>query len=100
MHDLQNNEAEKSDGVRLAPPGLESLFGVKPQQYGMHVDAIEKEIKLVLIFPNFPPTVLHFAISFRLYTQFIYSSSCQSLSKYLNLTFGNGRKVMESFKCT
>ncbi|CAA7044698.1 unnamed protein product [Microthlaspi erraticum] len=47
MHDLQNNEAEKPDGVRLVPPGLESLFGVKSQQYGMHVDAIQKEIKLL-----------------------------------------------------
>ncbi|VVA93411.1 unnamed protein product [Arabis nemorensis] len=47
MHDLQNNEAKKPDGVRLVPPGLESLLGIKSQQYGMHVDAIEKEIKLL-----------------------------------------------------
>ncbi|KAJ0236718.1 Protein arginine N-methyltransferase 1.6 [Hirschfeldia incana] len=47
MHDLQSNEARMSDGVRLAPPGLESLFGIKSQQYSMHVDAIENEIKLL-----------------------------------------------------
>ncbi|KAF8093906.1 hypothetical protein N665_0375s0023 [Sinapis alba] len=47
MHDLQSNEARISDGVRLVPPGLESLFGIKSQQYSMHVDAIEKEIKLL-----------------------------------------------------
>lgn len=47
MHDLQSNEARMSDGVRLVPPGLESLFGIKSQQYSMHVDAIEKEIKLL-----------------------------------------------------
>ncbi|CAH8316683.1 unnamed protein product [Eruca vesicaria subsp. sativa] len=47
MHDLQSNEAKMSDGVRLVPPGLESLFGIKSQQYSMHVDAIEKEIKLL-----------------------------------------------------
>ncbi|XP_022550577.1 protein arginine N-methyltransferase 1.6 isoform X1 [Brassica napus] len=47
MHDLQSNEARISDGVRLAPPGLESLFGIKSQQYSMHIDAIEKEIKLL-----------------------------------------------------
>lgn len=49
MHDLGSNEARISDGVRLVPPGLESLFGVKSQQYSMHVDAIEKEIKLVFL---------------------------------------------------
>ncbi|ESQ55782.1 hypothetical protein EUTSA_v10024535mg [Eutrema salsugineum] len=37
MHDLENNDG----------PGLESLIGIKSQQYGMHVDAIEKEIKLL-----------------------------------------------------
>ncbi|RID79113.1 hypothetical protein BRARA_A01881 [Brassica rapa] len=47
MQDLQSNEARMSDGVRLVPPGLESLFGIKSQQYSMHVDAIEKEIKLL-----------------------------------------------------
>ncbi|KAF2543727.1 hypothetical protein F2Q68_00030487 [Brassica cretica] len=47
MHGLQSNEARMSDGVRLVPPGLESLFGIKSQQYSMHVDAIEKEIKLL-----------------------------------------------------
>ncbi|CAF2150718.1 BnaA01g35410D [Brassica napus] len=47
MHDLQSNEARMSDGVRLVPPVLESLFGIKSQQYSMHVDAIEKEIKLL-----------------------------------------------------
>jgi len=49
LHDLRNNEAKTSDGVRLVPPGLESLFGIKSQQYSMHVDAIEKDIKLVLL---------------------------------------------------
>lgn len=97
MHDLQNIEAKISDGVRLVPPGLESLFGLKSQQYGMHVDAIEKEIRLVLISQNSPYL---FTISLSLYTQFIYSPSCQSPSNYLNLTFGNGQKVMESFEWT
>ncbi|XP_010440129.1 PREDICTED: protein arginine N-methyltransferase 1.6-like isoform X1 [Camelina sativa] len=47
MHNLRNNEAKVSDGVRLVPPGLESLFGIKSQQYSMHVDAIENDIKLL-----------------------------------------------------
>ncbi|CAN8324804.1 unnamed protein product [Cochlearia groenlandica] len=47
MHNLRNNEDKNPDGVRLVPPGLESLLGVKSQQYGMHVDALENEIKLL-----------------------------------------------------
>lgn len=86
-----------SDGVRLVPPGLESLFGIKSQQYSMHVDAIEKEIKLVVISQTF---LYSFEIGLSLFTQFMYLSSCQSPSKYLNLTFVNGQRVMESLMCT
>ncbi|XP_045790454.1 protein arginine N-methyltransferase 1.6 [Trifolium pratense] len=45
LHDLRSNEAGASDGIRLAPPGLESVIGVKRQQYAMHCDPIGEELK-------------------------------------------------------
>ncbi|XP_073219808.1 protein arginine N-methyltransferase 1.6 [Cicer arietinum] len=45
LHDLQNNEAGASDGIRLAPPGSESLLSVKRQQYAMHCDPMREELK-------------------------------------------------------
>ncbi|XP_062074738.1 protein arginine N-methyltransferase 1.6 isoform X2 [Humulus lupulus] len=47
LHDLHNNEAKTSDGIRLVPTGVDSILGVKPQQYAYHCDAMEKEIKLL-----------------------------------------------------
>ncbi|MCH88867.1 protein arginine N-methyltransferase 1.6-like, partial [Trifolium medium] len=49
LHDLHSNEAGASDGIRLSPPGLESVLGVKRQQYAMHCDPIGEELKLVLL---------------------------------------------------
>ncbi|GAU24492.1 hypothetical protein TSUD_156040 [Trifolium subterraneum] len=45
LHDLHSNEAGASDGIRLAPHGLESVLGVKRQQYAMHCDPIGEELK-------------------------------------------------------
>ncbi|XP_057415264.1 protein arginine N-methyltransferase 1.6 isoform X2 [Lotus japonicus] len=45
LHDLPNNEAGARDGIRLNPPGLDSVLGVKRQQYAMYCDPIEGEIK-------------------------------------------------------
>lgn len=45
LHDLHSNEAGASDGIRLTPPGLESVLSVKRQQYAMHVDPIGEELK-------------------------------------------------------
>lgn len=84
MHDLQSNEARMSDGVRLVPPVLESLFGIKSQQYSMHVDAIEKEIKLVLISLTF---LYSFAIRFGVYTH--------RLSLYIFIQLSEPIKVFE-----
>ncbi|KAK7265923.1 hypothetical protein RJT34_33548 [Clitoria ternatea] len=47
LHDLHNNEAGASDGIRLAPSGLDSVLSVKKQQYAMHCDPIREEIKLL-----------------------------------------------------
>ncbi|XP_060972231.1 protein arginine N-methyltransferase 1.6 isoform X3 [Cannabis sativa] len=47
LHDLHNNEVKASDGVRLVPTGVDTILGVKPQQYAYHCDALEKEIKLL-----------------------------------------------------
>lgn len=46
LHDLHNHEATVSDGIRLTPPGLDGVLGVKRQQYAMHCDPILEEIKL------------------------------------------------------
>ncbi|WJX65360.1 Protein arginine N-methyltransferase 7, variant 2 [Trifolium repens] len=45
LHDLHSNEAGVSDGIQLTPPGLESVLGVKRQQYAMHCDPIGEELK-------------------------------------------------------
>ncbi|MED6210293.1 Protein arginine N-methyltransferase 7 [Stylosanthes scabra] len=47
LHDLHNNEASAFDGICLTPTGLESVLGIKHQQYAMHCDPIGKEIKLL-----------------------------------------------------
>lgn len=47
LHDLHNNEASVSDGIRLTPSGLDSVLSVKHQQYAMHCDPIREEIKPV-----------------------------------------------------
>ncbi|KAJ7944747.1 Protein arginine N-methyltransferase [Quillaja saponaria] len=47
LHDLHNNEAKASDGIRLVSPGLNTNLRIKSQQYAMHCDAIREEIKLL-----------------------------------------------------
>ncbi|RDX72827.1 Protein arginine N-methyltransferase 1.6 [Mucuna pruriens] len=47
LHDLHNNETTVSDGIRLTPPGFDSVLSVKSQQYAMHCDPIREEIKLL-----------------------------------------------------
>ncbi|KAF9685402.1 hypothetical protein SADUNF_Sadunf03G0050900 [Salix dunnii] len=47
LHDLSNNEEEASDSIRLVPPSLDTILGVKTQQHPMHCDAISKEINLL-----------------------------------------------------
>lgn len=49
LHDLHRNEAGASDGIRLAPPGLDSVLSVKRQQYAMHCDALGEELKPVCL---------------------------------------------------
>lgn len=48
LHDLSKNEEEASDSIRLVPPGLDTILGVKTQQHPMQCDAISKEINLVM----------------------------------------------------
>ncbi|KAJ6347965.1 hypothetical protein OIU76_004457 [Salix suchowensis] len=47
LHDLSKNEEEASDSIRLVPPGLDTILGVKTQQHPMQCDAISKEINLL-----------------------------------------------------
>ncbi|MQM09764.1 hypothetical protein Taro_042640 [Colocasia esculenta] len=47
LHDLYGSEACVSDGVHLAPYGLENIVSVKPKQYAMHCDELSKEIRLL-----------------------------------------------------
>ncbi|XP_027336052.1 protein arginine N-methyltransferase 1.6 isoform X2 [Abrus precatorius] len=47
LHDLHDNEANASDGIRLTPVGLDSVLSVKRQQYAMHCDPIREELKLL-----------------------------------------------------
>ncbi|CAA6656140.1 unnamed protein product [Spirodela intermedia] len=47
LHDLHSSETSASDGVHLAPRGLENIVSVRPKQYAMHCDAISKEIILL-----------------------------------------------------
>lgn len=46
LHDLHSIEATVSDGIQLTPPGLDSVLSVKRQQYAMHCNPIQEEIKL------------------------------------------------------
>ncbi|XP_054823296.1 protein arginine N-methyltransferase 1.6 [Prosopis cineraria] len=47
LHGLRNNEASLSDGIRLIPPGQDSVLSIKHQQYAMHCNPIREEIKLL-----------------------------------------------------
>ncbi|CAK9181984.1 unnamed protein product [Ilex paraguariensis] len=47
LHDLYNNEAKASDGIHLAPKGLETILCVKSQQLPLHCDSMNEEIKLL-----------------------------------------------------
>ncbi|WVY95421.1 hypothetical protein V8G54_034509 [Vigna mungo] len=47
LHDFHNNEATVSDSIRLTPPGLDSVLGIKRQQYAMHVNPLQEEITLL-----------------------------------------------------
>ncbi|KAH1133011.1 hypothetical protein AAZX31_05G057000 [Glycine max] len=47
LHDLHSIEATVSDGIQLTPPGLDSVLSVKRQQYAMHCNPIQEEIKLL-----------------------------------------------------
>lgn len=49
LHDLHNNEAKASDGIRLVPTGFDSILSAKSQQYALHCDPMEKEINLVMV---------------------------------------------------
>lgn len=49
LHDLHNNEANAADGVWLTPGGMERIVSVKPQQHAMQCDALEDEIRLIVI---------------------------------------------------
>ncbi|XP_047179245.1 protein arginine N-methyltransferase 1.6 isoform X2 [Vigna umbellata] len=47
LHDFHNNEATVSDSIRLTPPGLDCVLGIKRQQYAMHVNPLQEEITLL-----------------------------------------------------
>ncbi|KAK6935187.1 hypothetical protein RJ641_035342 [Dillenia turbinata] len=47
LHDLSNNEAKASDDIHLVPKGLETILCIKQQQYPMHCDAIQQDLKLL-----------------------------------------------------
>lgn len=47
LHDLYNNEVCASDNIRLVPTELSSILNVKSQQYPMHCDSLQEEIKLL-----------------------------------------------------
>ncbi|KAG1359314.1 Protein arginine N-methyltransferase 7 [Cocos nucifera] len=47
LHDLYSSELNASDGIHLAPAGLERIIHVKQQQYAMRCDAISKELRLL-----------------------------------------------------
>ncbi|KAI4315264.1 hypothetical protein L6164_028094 [Bauhinia variegata] len=47
LHDLHSNEASACDGIHLTTPELDSIINVKGQQYAMHCDPIQEEIKLL-----------------------------------------------------
>ncbi|XP_057525473.1 protein arginine N-methyltransferase 1.6 [Amaranthus tricolor] len=45
QHDLHNNEVCLLDGIRLVPTELNPVLNVKAQQYPMHCDSLEEELK-------------------------------------------------------
>lgn len=47
QHDLHNNEVCLLDGIRLVPTELNPVLNVKAQQYPMHCDSLEEELKTV-----------------------------------------------------
>ncbi|KAJ8449400.1 hypothetical protein Cgig2_002532 [Carnegiea gigantea] len=47
LHDLYNNEIFSSDTIQLVPTKLASILRVKAQQYPMHCDSLQEEIKLL-----------------------------------------------------
>lgn len=50
LHDLYNTEKGVLDEIRLVPEGMDSALCVKRQQFSMHCDALEEDIKLVKYF--------------------------------------------------
>lgn len=50
LHDLYNTEKEVLDEICLVPEGMDSALCVKRQQFSMHCDALEEDIKLVKYF--------------------------------------------------
>uniref|UniRef100_A0A803L6M5 Protein arginine N-methyltransferase domain-containing protein n=1 Tax=Chenopodium quinoa TaxID=63459 RepID=A0A803L6M5_CHEQI len=47
LHDLYSNDICASDGIRLVPTERSSILSVKPQQYPMHCDPLQEELKLL-----------------------------------------------------
>ncbi|XP_069154856.1 protein arginine N-methyltransferase 1.6 isoform X6 [Solanum lycopersicum] len=47
LHDLYNTEKEVLDEICLVPEGMDSALCVKRQQFSMHCDALEEDIKLL-----------------------------------------------------
>ncbi|PKA60675.1 Protein arginine N-methyltransferase 7 [Apostasia shenzhenica] len=47
LHDLQGNEARASDGLSLAPAGLENIIDAKDQQYSMHCSSFRSDVRLL-----------------------------------------------------
>lgn len=47
LHDLYNTEKEVLDEIRLVPEGMDSALCVKRQQFSMHCDALEEDVKLL-----------------------------------------------------
>ncbi|KAL2901667.1 Protein arginine N-methyltransferase 7 [Bienertia sinuspersici] len=47
LHDLYSNEVCSSDGIRLVPTELSTILNVKSQQYPMHCDSLQEELKLI-----------------------------------------------------
>ncbi|XP_075517942.1 protein arginine N-methyltransferase 1.6 isoform X2 [Primulina tabacum] len=46
-HGLTNREAKLSDGIHLVPIGMADILCVKQQQFAMHCNSVEEEIKLL-----------------------------------------------------
>ncbi|XP_021747007.1 protein arginine N-methyltransferase 7-like isoform X2 [Chenopodium quinoa] len=47
LHDLYSNEICASDGIRLVPTERSSILSIEPQQYPMHCDPLQEELKLL-----------------------------------------------------